>query len=602
MAVAVARHARAAYTPRVTSPKFRVAQVWQGDVLDERSFPDRTAPGVSTRALLLTPLLALAMPATVVLLWDTLGHALARIDRTLAPVTPFFSVLYSVAFLAAVALLTAVPVVWYARTRAFVTRPRAALALAATAPAVTIVYLYRFFAHAGRGAWTAALAELGLVALPFVALALWQRAVERARTAAGTTVTYGPAGATFTAYAPDPDAAATVVPLCLVAQHEGRALTLTLRSGMAGSVGVAGTEREIATILADASESSVSLAPGDWAVVHLDGEKEQTFFVQVAGPEEPLPRAKGDREELLVPALGFGLFAHGALLTLVLTLFGAAGGRTVFAGQDVLTSFLLRARVEAQPQPDKKPEQKRVETIDKVAKKQEARAKAGGEGQKRQRAPMDARQQARAAVRNKGLLPALRNTERFAAVVRRPMPQLRGYEGGDAGAGAGSGSGVGDDWNGTGSSTGTRGWEGGGNGEEGPIESVKTDAVKVKRTPGRAVTEVRVEVEVGEPDGDFGDLTPEQIRKTVASRARSYQACFEAQLSRDPKLAGTIKIAWRVDSQGAVAGAKIKSTTMANTAVESCLLRRIKELRFPPPANGGEAAITFPFTFASSAR
>ena len=96
-----------------------------------------------------------------------------------------------------------------------------------------------------------------------------------------------------------------------------------------------------------------------------------------------------------------------------------------------------------------------------------------------------------------------------------------------------------------------------------------------------------------------GCLT-QQVVLRVLSRANSQaRYCYEKELGRHPNLAGKITTAFQIGSTGKVRRSRIASSTMGNAAVEKCLMRVIKRLRFPPCRGGGVADVTYPWIFKS---
>ena len=64
----------------------------------------------------------------------------------------------------------------------------------------------------------------------------------------------------------------------------------------------------------------------------------------------------------------------------------------------------------------------------------------------------------------------------------------------------------------------------------------------------------------------------------------------------NPGLSGRIVFAWRVNEQGRVSGVSVRSSSIADAQVASCISRIIQGMRFPEP-EGGAVSISFPFVF-----
>ncbi|RAL21627.1 hypothetical protein DL240_12275 [Lujinxingia litoralis] len=95
--------------------------------------------------------------------------------------------------------------------------------------------------------------------------------------------------------------------------------------------------------------------------------------------------------------------------------------------------------------------------------------------------------------------------------------------------------------------------------------------------------------------GDFCD--PGNIRQVVNRRQPAIRHCFERELQTNPTLSGNISVTWRVQLDGSASNASIASSTMGNSAVESCIVRVVDRLRFEKP-DGGICVINYPFVFS----
>ncbi|HUF26864.1 MAG TPA: AgmX/PglI C-terminal domain-containing protein [Gemmatimonadaceae bacterium] len=97
------------------------------------------------------------------------------------------------------------------------------------------------------------------------------------------------------------------------------------------------------------------------------------------------------------------------------------------------------------------------------------------------------------------------------------------------------------------------------------------------------------------PGRDMGDLGA-----FVRSRMAELQFCYQEHgLKVNPQLAGTVNIAIGIGSAGNVTSASVQRRTWSGagaSAVESCVLSRIRGWRFPRSATG-DAVYAFPFNF-----
>lgn len=89
------------------------------------------------------------------------------------------------------------------------------------------------------------------------------------------------------------------------------------------------------------------------------------------------------------------------------------------------------------------------------------------------------------------------------------------------------------------------------------------------------------------------------ISDVVQKRANALRNCYEQQLLPHPDLSGKIILFWKIGLDGKVTDASVKSSTMNNPKVESCLTQTVRRLRFDKP-DGGICVVEYPFIFTSS--
>ncbi|KAA3602771.1 MAG: hypothetical protein DWQ06_06255 [Calditrichaeota bacterium] len=104
--------------------------------------------------------------------------------------------------------------------------------------------------------------------------------------------------------------------------------------------------------------------------------------------------------------------------------------------------------------------------------------------------------------------------------------------------------------------------------------------------------------------GKIGNLKPPRVKgkaaknayrnpNAIASVMNSYQAavqfCYETEKRVNPKLKGKISIVFDIIESGRVKGARIKSSSMRNRKVESCILRNVKKWKFEEIDSGSGA-------------
>jgi outer membrane biosynthesis protein TonB len=110
-----------------------------------------------------------------------------------------------------------------------------------------------------------------------------------------------------------------------------------------------------------------------------------------------------------------------------------------------------------------------------------------------------------------------------------------------------------------------------------------------------------VEVGFGEPSGDFGGLTADEITLVVRVRAGVFRACYQRELNHTPGIGGKLIIHFKIGGDGAVqrdSPIATSGSTLRNDAVEQCVKANVSRLRFP--AKGGVASLSYPFVFTTT--
>ena len=89
-------------------------------------------------------------------------------------------------------------------------------------------------------------------------------------------------------------------------------------------------------------------------------------------------------------------------------------------------------------------------------------------------------------------------------------------------------------------------------------------------------------------------LDPAKTQATVRSHLSEIQRCYERGRMDYPELKGRVTMRIAVAATGSVTSATVESSSLANSAVESCISSAIAGWKFPQPA-GGPAIISYPF-------
>jgi hypothetical protein len=86
------------------------------------------------------------------------------------------------------------------------------------------------------------------------------------------------------------------------------------------------------------------------------------------------------------------------------------------------------------------------------------------------------------------------------------------------------------------------------------------------------------------------------IARVVNAHLQEVYACYEAALLERPKLAGKDTVAWQIGADGRVHRARIASSTLPPSSLESCLLNKLGAWTFPT-SDRGPVTVSYPFVF-----
>ena len=94
-----------------------------------------------------------------------------------------------------------------------------------------------------------------------------------------------------------------------------------------------------------------------------------------------------------------------------------------------------------------------------------------------------------------------------------------------------------------------------------------------------------------------GRLPPEVIQRIVRQNFGRFRLCYEAGLSRNPKLEGRVSVRFVINRDGSVTDAKDGGSDLPDPAVVSCVTRAFQTLSFPQP-EGGIVTVSYPIVFS----
>ncbi|MEC8276517.1 MAG: AgmX/PglI C-terminal domain-containing protein, partial [Myxococcota bacterium] len=96
----------------------------------------------------------------------------------------------------------------------------------------------------------------------------------------------------------------------------------------------------------------------------------------------------------------------------------------------------------------------------------------------------------------------------------------------------------------------------------------------------------------------MGALDKSLIDAVIKRNMNQIRYCYQRELTKNPSLGGKIVVKFTIAKDGSVSKANIKSSSMGNKKVESCIAGRFMQFKFPEPKGGGIVIVSYPFIFA----
>lgn len=97
-----------------------------------------------------------------------------------------------------------------------------------------------------------------------------------------------------------------------------------------------------------------------------------------------------------------------------------------------------------------------------------------------------------------------------------------------------------------------------------------------------------------------GGLDKEVIARYIKSQLGQIRYCYERQLSASPDLYGKVMVKFTIGATGSVTAQSVANSSMNNSMVEGCILRRVASWQFPIPKGGTQVLVSYPFLFKST--
>jgi len=93
-----------------------------------------------------------------------------------------------------------------------------------------------------------------------------------------------------------------------------------------------------------------------------------------------------------------------------------------------------------------------------------------------------------------------------------------------------------------------------------------------------------------------GGLDMESIRAVIYRNMGQIRYCYEQGLQRSPNLAGRVTVKFQIAGSGRVSLANVRHSSVRSSQVESCMVSKIRNWKFPKPQGGVNVAVVYPFS------
>ncbi|MCB9777393.1 MAG: AgmX/PglI C-terminal domain-containing protein [Alphaproteobacteria bacterium] len=106
---------------------------------------------------------------------------------------------------------------------------------------------------------------------------------------------------------------------------------------------------------------------------------------------------------------------------------------------------------------------------------------------------------------------------------------------------------------------------------------------------------------IGRIGGDpiiLGALDKSLIDAVIKRHMNQIRYCYQRELTKNPELGGKVTVKFVIAKDGSVSKADIKSSSLGNSSVESCISGRFMRFQFPEPKGGGIVIVSYPFIFS----
>lgn len=109
-------------------------------------------------------------------------------------------------------------------------------------------------------------------------------------------------------------------------------------------------------------------------------------------------------------------------------------------------------------------------------------------------------------------------------------------------------------------------------------------------------------VESGQPQvmpSQKGQAAPDadDVESLVRPKISDLNACYKDEQQQNPKAFGKVLMSFTIQKDGRTSDVRLLASTLKSPNMEGCLVGKIEAWQFPPPRDGQEIKVRYPFSF-----
>jgi len=127
----------------------------------------------------------------------------------------------------------------------------------------------------------------------------------------------------------------------------------------------------------------------------------------------------------------------------------------------------------------------------------------------------------------------------------------------------------------------------------------RSDKEAARSHRGREGRNDAEELEPGDIPAVTTPVPTEAYNQYVSDHMQTINVCFGQALVRTPGLHGALDVRFTVATSGRVGEVRVLRSTMFDTGIGDCISQAIRDMQFPPPAEGRELVVNHTFRYSS---